>query len=444
VTTGDQARAGLRFTVQPGVLSAARAAVDLDTLVRGILFVAVFLAVWVTFHPFPSLAEPPPELAQTGDRANQIGFSLLFLSLAAWTYCHEPQRLWLLLRPILLATLAWCALSVAVSWDPSLAARRLAFGLVIMSISGMALLLPKNIRHFSDLLTAVALIVLAACYLGLVLAPQLSIHQATDFLEPEHAGDWRGLFPHKNEAGATMVLFIFIGLFVARMRSFVLGGAIVAAAGVFLVFTHSKTALGMLPLVLVLAAIIDHTRRPIFGVMLVAAILVAFNLLSVGSVYFESIHNLLEALIPDATFTGRTDIWRLGLQALAQRPFTGYGFSTFWGTPQVVYGLAGNATWADAATDAHNGYLNLALTIGLPGLALTVAWIVIMPIVDFYRQHGGQYVRPMQMLFLRVCLYGIFASCFESSIFQQVGEVWFFFMTSAFGLRYLSATRAAI
>ena len=42
----------------------------------------------------------------------------------------------------------------------------------------------------------------------------------------------------------------------------------------------------------------------------------------------------------------------------------------------------------------------------------------------------------MQMLFLRVCLYGIYASCFESSIFQQVGNVWFFFMISAFGLRY--------
>ncbi len=45
------------------------------------------------------------------------------------------------------------------------------------------------------------------------------------------------------------------------------------------------------------------------------------------------------------------------------------------------------------------------------------------------------------MLFLRVCLYGVYASCFESSIFQQVGEVWFFYLTSTFGLRYLSVTR---
>ena len=48
------------------------------------------------------------------------------------------------------------------------------------------------------------------------------------------------------------------------------------------------------------------------------------------------------------------------------------------------------------------------------------------------------------MLFLRACLFGTYASCFESSIFQQVGEVWFFFMTAAFGLRYLSRMRPAL
>jgi hypothetical protein len=47
----------------------------------------------------------------------------------------------------------------------------------------------------------------------------------------------------------------------------------------------------------------------------------------------------------------------------------------------------------------------------------------------------------LQTLFLRVCLYGVYASCFESSMLEQVGEVWFFYMTSAFGLRYLAQSR---
>ncbi len=71
---------------------------------------------------------------------------------------------------------------------------------------------------------------------------------------------------------------------------------------------------------------------------------------------------------------------------MVQRPLTGYGFSAFWGTPEVVYGLGDNTTWANAATDAHNAYLNLAVTIGIPGMLLVVLWVVVLPIADFCRR----------------------------------------------------------
>ena len=165
------------------------AAVDLDTLVRSLLFVAVLLSVWISFHPFQSLAEPPVPVTEGGDRANQIGFSAMFLALAAWTACHEPRRLKFLIGPALVATVVWCALSVLTSWEPMLAARRFAFALVLLGIAAMVLLTPRNLRHFADLMAVVALIVLGACYLGVFALPQLAVHQVTDFLEPEHAGE---------------------------------------------------------------------------------------------------------------------------------------------------------------------------------------------------------------------------------------------------------------
>jgi O-antigen ligase len=421
---------------------APQAAVDVDTLIRTLLFVGAFLAAWISFHPFQSLAEPPPTVTEGGDLVNQIAFSSLFVALAAWTWFHEPQRLLLAMRPIFLALMIWCALTCLTSWEPALAARRFAFAVVLLGIGAMVLLLPKNIRHFSDMLAAVALITLAACYLGVLLVPQLAIHQATDFLEPEHAGEWRGVFAHKNQAGAVMVMIIFIGLFVMRMRSLALGGAIAALAAIFMGFSQSKTAIGVLPLVFILSAIVSHSRRPAVGVALVVTILFAFNLFSVGSVIFEPVHRLVAMVMPDATFTGRTDIWEIGVQAVAKRPITGYGFSAFFGTDQVVYGLGDNTNWANAATDAHNAYLNLALTIGLPGLLLTILWVVVLPVADFYRLPSDAASAPLQLLFLRMCLYGIYSSCFESSIFQQVGEVWFFFMIAIFGLRYASRMRA--
>ncbi len=432
--------AKLGFQTSAGV--ASQAAVDLDTLVRSVLFLSAFLAAWISFHPYPDLSLPPQAVVEGGDPANQIGFSAMFLAFAAWIYCHEPRRLLLVLRPVLMAAVAWCVLSVVASWEPSLAARRLTFELVVMSISAMILLVPKNLRHFSDLIAAAALIVLAACYLGVFLLPQYSIHHATDFLEPEHAGDWRGVFPHKNNAGAAMVLFIFIGFYVARMRSLALGVVIVAAAAVFLAFTESKTAIGVLPIALILSSIIGRSRRPGLGVTLVVTTLLIFELCSVGTVIFEPVQRLMQAIMPDATFTGRTEIWQIAVRAVAQRPFTGYGYSTFWGTPEVVYGFGDTPTWANAATDAHNAYLNLAVTICIPGMLLVVFWVVLLPIVDFCRRSPDPETAALQTLFLRVCLYGVFASCFETSILQQAGEVWFFYMTSAFGLRYLSVTRA--
>lgn len=424
--------------------NAAQAGVDFDAILRSILFVAVFLAVWISFHPFKNLSEATTQITEGGDVANQIGFSTIFLMLAAWLCFNEPGRLMLLLRPALLAVLAWFLVTTLVSWEPALSARRVAFMLVIMSIAGMTLLLPKNLRHFADLLAITVLIVLAVCYLGVFLIPQYAVHQSTDYLEPAHQGDWRGVFEHKNEAGANMVLFIFVGMFVARVRSLALGGIIVALATIFLIFSESKTAIGVLIPVMVISHVIVHGRRPWFGLALAIGIIAFFNLASVGSVAFAWVRDLISLVLPDITYTGRTEIWQFALDHVMVHPIFGYGYGAFWGTDQVVYGMASHADWANTAEHAHNSYLNLALLIGLPGLALIVLWSVILPITDFSKLPANAPSRPLQILFLRACLFGMLASCFESVIFQELAEGSFLFMVGALGLRYLSATRVRI
>jgi O-antigen ligase len=427
------------FGPAPSANAAAAAGFDADTLVRSALFIAACLAVATSFHPFPDLSAPP-DITDAGDRLNQIGFSLLFLAGGTWVCLNNPARLWPLLRPTLLIVVAWCVLTVATSWEPSLAARRLAYALVIMSVAAMLLLLPRNQRHFADLLAAVALIVLVLCYLGVLFAPNLSIHQASDFVEPDLAGDWRGLFSHKNEAGAAMALFIFIGLFVARARSVFLGGLVVALSAVFLIFTHSKTALSLLVPVLLISAIIGRGRGPAAGITIVLSILLLMNLFSVGSLYFASVRDVLGVLLPDPSFTGRTDIWQFALDHVAQRPIMGYGFATFWGTEQVVYGMGGHSIWANAAAQAHNSFVNLALTIGVPGSALVAFWLIVLPLVDYYRAAHEPMSEPLRLLLLRICLYGAFASCFES-VYFQMGYVWFMLLIAVFGLRLLSVAR---
>jgi O-antigen ligase len=416
----------------------AQATSPADILTRSVLIAAVFLSLWFSFHPFPALDEPI-EVTEAGNFANQLGYSTLFVLLAAWNLCHQPQRLLLLVRPVLIVTLFWFALTVATSWDPAQSARRFTFALVIIGIAGMVLLLPKTPRHFAGVMAVVVLIVLAACYLGVALAPQLTIHQASDVLEPELAGDWRGVFCHKNEASAVMVLFVFIGIFVARVRSLGLGAIIVALAMPFLYFTHSKTAMAALPLALIVSIIMARAAKPANGVGVAMLLLLALNLLSIGSIYIPPIHALIQAIMPDATFTGRTDVWKFAVDHVLQRPITGYGFATFWGTEQVVYGMTG-ATWANTASHAHNGYVDLALTIGIPGSALVTLWLIVLPLVDYYRASDEPESAALKMLFLRICLFAAYDSCFET-IFTQVGALWLILIAAAFGLRFLAVSR---
>jgi O-antigen ligase len=406
-----------------------------DTLLRTCLFIGVLLAVWITFHPFPDLSQPAAAPSTAADDLHRNAFAALFLLLAAWTCFHEPERLTALLRPALIAALAWCALSVLMSWEPSLSARRFAFTLLTVGVAAMLLLLPKNIRHFSDMIAAAALIVLALCYLGIVLAPSLSIHQLTDFKEPQLAGDWRGVFDQKNHAGEVMVLFVFVGLFVARMRSAVLGGLIVVLAATFLYFTHSKTSLILLPFVWLLSVMMAHMRRPAAGVALGLVMVVVLNVLSVGSVYFKSIADLTASFMWDPSFTGRTSIWKFALQHVAEHPWAGFGFAAFWGTDQVVYGMSEGVKWAYATSDAHNGYLELALTTGIPGSLLVSLWLVVLPLVDFYRCPRHPDTAPLQLLFLRSCLITAYTSCFESALLGL------FAIAATFGLRLLSVSR---
>lgn len=417
--------------------STAAARGDAEMSLRSVLLAAIFLLLWISLHPFVSLGDPD-ELTETGSIANQIGYSLLLILLAGWCFAHDPSRLLILLRPIFVAMLLWFVLSVVTSWEPALSARRLIFTLVSMSIAAMVLLLPTNQRHFASVMAAVALIVLAACYLGVFLAPALSVHQTSDLAEPELAGDWRGVFSHKNEASVAMVLFIFIGMFVARVRSFTLGSLIVVSALLFLLFTQSKTAIAMLPITLILTGAINRIRQPAIGITLGLSVVGVFIILSIGSLYWEEVRDLLDMVLPDASFTGRTDIWQFALDHIAQRPITGYGFGAFWGTHEVVYGMSGNSVWANTVAHAHNAYLNLALTIGIPGSALVTAWLVVLPLIDFYRAAPDPAASPLRLLFLRTCLYAACASCFESLLLQEGG---LFLFTAAFGLRFLSLSR---
>src|SRR5262249_61650457 len=83
---------------------------------------------------------------------------------------------------------------------------------------------------------------LALCYLGVILVPELAPHTQYDLAEPQLAGDWRGTFGHKNSAAPVMAMLVFVGLHLLRTGNLIEGVLMVAGSAIFLVFSGGKTA----------------------------------------------------------------------------------------------------------------------------------------------------------------------------------------------------------
>src|SRR6185312_3635003 len=132
---------------------------------------------------------------------------------------------------------------------------------------------------------------------------------------------------------AAMVVLIFISIFVGRRLSRPLGAAIAICAAVFLYFSHAKSPLILLPIVLFLSYLVPRVRSRFLSFALVLGTPFLITLLSVGSVMFGPIKTLVSAVLPDPTFTGRDEIWLFALDHIAERPLFGFGFESFWGTP---------------------------------------------------------------------------------------------------------------
>jgi O-antigen ligase len=426
-------------TIDPSISNPARAAaLDGDLIVRSILFLAAFLLIWLTASPFPDLGDPKLlEPVGDGNPVSQALAILLTLALVLFVLVKHPRMIRIAASPMLMLTLAWFALSAVASPYPALAGRRLVLAVFTILQAAAFLLLPRDRDHFSRLLAVAALFILLVCYAGVLFAPELSIHQMSDVAEPELAGNWRGAFTHKNGAGAAMVVLIFIGIFVVRSFNPVIGAAIIALAGTFLLFTESKSSLRLLPLVLAVSFLIFQINRPPAAKLALALSMpVIVGGLTIGSVSSETIEGLVGAFLSDPTFTGREDIWRFTLDHIAQRPLLGYGFQAFWGTPDLVASWSYLGSWGYRASDAHNGYLNIAVMTGLVGLVLCLLWILVQPLEDHIRTGLGRSDPALTALFLQMWLFGLCLSGFESVLFSNGDCIWFMMLVAIIGLRF--------
>lgn len=207
--------------------------------------------------------------------------------------------------------------------------------------------------------SAVASILFVAAF------PGFGIMQQADL-----AGTWRGVFPHKNVLGPVMAFAVFTELFVLvvskgrpRWRWLLLGTFFA-----LVVLSHSKTALLLSLGYLVgtgIYLIWQRNRVTGFGISMVAAVCLLGALLTLWS----DPQSALGMLGRDTTLTGRTSLWPSVIALIEQRPVLGWGYRAMW-QPDDPSGIVLDQINGWGATSSHNGFLEIALQLGLAGVAL--------------------------------------------------------------------------
>jgi O-antigen ligase len=114
----------------------------------------------------------------------------------------------------------------------------------------------------------------------------------------------------------------------------------------------------------------QHDKLRVF-LMLIA-------LLASGSAIVLVLSNIefivVDTLGKNMEFNGRMPIWTLIFNKILERPLLGYGVSGFWTSDEALYVLYNS--WGEIALEsgvrfnAHSGYLDLGLALGLLGFFL--------------------------------------------------------------------------
>jgi O-antigen ligase len=420
------------------VLREGLAGLNAAQVARCLVAVAALLLVLVTLDPFPDLRNPDAATVVSGRMAlAYVAWGLLAAVAVLFVVGSDAPALKTLVTPLHLCLVGWLLINIVLSEAPGVSMQRFVLLVSMTSLAVLLPLLPPTQRSFNLCLGAAALVLLALCYLGVVLAPHYSIHTALDIGEPQLAGDWRGSFGHKNVASPVMTILVYVGIYLCAVGSFVMGPAIAALAGVFLIFTGGKTSSVLCLAIYALASLVYVTPSLWLKRIICFVPLIVMNLLTVGSVLSPALGTVTRLLPLDPTFTGRSAIWEFALAAVAEKPIIGHGYAAFW-DDVTARQTAQGAEWATSAAHSHNSYLDLAVTIGLPGLLLVILIFVLAPLGNFQSAQTHNRSSALAKLFLTVWLFGLYYGATETFLLERQNPIWFMFALSVAGLHFMA------
>ena len=400
-------------------------------------FVLFMLLVFVGIAPFnvrdfQTLAIGESGFAGEGDSIRQILYlaSLGMISLAAFD--RRGIRAFFGVPLPLAMLLIWCCASALWAAAPGVTFRRAGLEIVVVASAILSVDTLGFERSFKLLRNVLAL-VLIANWISIPIIPQ-AVHQAGE-MDPSLVGNWRGMFFHKNIAGSTTALSAVIFLYYAIEQKSWRDLALFFGACGFLIMTHSKSSIGLLPVAILCGSVyrLAWKRSLDRAIVSICVITIIVAGIAVALINSDLITRALEN--PDE-FTGRAQIWQAEIAFIHDHLLLGSGYGTFADTgaasPLRNYVAA---VWVQQISHGHNAYLQLTVTVGLVGLALAMIAFVIQPFIKFVtmKPFALELAAPLFTIFCFMILH----NCLESDFLEGDGPAWVIFLISLGLLRHL-------
>jgi exopolysaccharide production protein ExoQ len=266
-----------------------------------------------------------------------------------------------------------------------------------------------------------------------------------------HDGAWRGIYCHKNQFGRLMTLSTIVFLMqpkqeAKKLRSLSRKKSQAQASLRMRRMNLFQTLFKYLGLILSLALLVlSRSSGAIVNLTILTVLLAIFKIgrlrydrkfiAIIGGIVTLSILVTIFAPNPEAIFTtmgkssdltGRGDLWTILIDMLWKNTLFGFGYGAFWAKYGSVVAL--DAGWA--APDAHNGFIDLTLSVGLVGLglfALGYFYTLFKCLARFFDRHNDeQLYQSIVLVFIAISNFS------ETGLFTCNHIFWLLYVTISF------------
>ena len=379
----------------------------------------------ILIGPLLSVGIDPDTAASTtgeGSIARQASYLLVMLALLFALKPIENYKRVLAIPIPMMVALAYCWLSLAWAIEPGIALRRLVL-LTLIVWMVFAMIRQLKFEEVLFILRWLTAILLVANYIAAIFFPSFGTHIANQMDQFALVGDWRGILTHKNIAGVTTAFTVILFAYSPGRMPRKLQYAVLVAAMFFLYMTNSKTSFGLCIAALAAGTVFLRYKLRYKGGVIAVVALLGIVATVLGAVYQNP---LVEKLNDPTAFTGRTKIWKMLYQYISDHPFLGSGYGSFWniGASSPVFHYA-----SDEVTQVpygHNGFLDIAAQLGIPGLIMVIIVAVVIP---FRKLLNSPFLTGSRGAML-VALF-LFCICYnftESALFYPDSVVWVMLM----------------